>query len=177
MRATGRRLGAWSSSHCPRLPVCALWLCGRSISARLLLQLKRLILAISVDRRPLSALCRLRLRAVTAFCLWGLRDRAKPCLRALCLPYCRRFPKMRGSKRLSSIPLRASPSILFSRARGRFVVCITALRWRALWAGERPCIQARYRLLMPAFCSSTNCRSSRHDRFKRFASPWKWAAS
>ncbi len=63
--------------------------------------------------------------------LWGLPGRAKPCLRALCLPYCRRFPKMRGSKRLSSIPLRASPSILFSLARGRFVVCITALRWRA----------------------------------------------
>ena len=71
--------------------------------ARLLLQLKRLILAISVDRRPLSALCRLRLRAVMAFCLWGLRGRAKPCLRALCLPYCRRFPKMRGSKRLAVV--------------------------------------------------------------------------
>ena len=87
------------------------------------------------------------------------------------------LPPLSEDERLSSIPLRASPSILFSLARGPFVVCITALRWRALWAGERPCIQARYRLLMPAFCSSTNCRSSRRDRFKRFASPWKWAAS
>ena len=177
MRVTERRLDTWNSSRCPRLPVCAPWPCGHSISARPLLRLRRPILAISVDRRLPSALCRLRPRAAMAYCSWDLRGRAKPCLRAPCLPYCRRFPTTKGLRRLSSIPLRASPSILFLRAHGRFAACITALRWRALWAGEHLCIQVRYRLLMPAFCFSTNCQSSRRDRFKRFASPWKWAAS